>query len=187
VLELPTPLPPILVPLFLGVLELFSRIAVLSARPPVLSSRFMRPRAGRRACHVASMALRFLRRCPQLAASEPFHFRIGLFRFDPVKRRQELVLFGGAKSSRQPAREDCPIGMSWWHFSFTRQESGIRNQESGIRAVSGFRDQGSGIRDQGCLRLQGSGLRAFSAKSVPECSRNFCKAYRADAPKRLLF
>jgi hypothetical protein len=105
-------LPPLEIPLFLGVLELLARVAVFSARPPVPAPG-IRPVVGGPARFGGIP--RVLLRGPQFAAGEILHFRIWMFLLDALERRQQLLALGGAERGRQAASDDRPVRVAWGH------------------------------------------------------------------------
>ena len=104
------PLPPLpanpRVALLLGVDELLSRIAMFSPWPPIPVAALLT---------IDSCAPGFLLRLPEFAAREPFHLRVGMLLFDPLKGRQQLFTIRCSKGRRQSAGDDGPVRVARRH------------------------------------------------------------------------
>jgi hypothetical protein len=100
VLSFPALLPQRGVLLLLRVDELLARIAVLAAGAPIAAAfvlispipLFLIPLPAKRLAAAAIVVSnsRSLLRVPQLAARKPFHFRVGVFFPNALKRRQQF-------------------------------------------------------------------------------------------------
>jgi hypothetical protein len=84
-----------------------ARIAMRSARPPILTPPF---------CSTGVLGrARFFRRGPQASAREPHHHRIGMLALELLERRDEVVAILRAESRGLPLDDDCPVGKAWGH------------------------------------------------------------------------
>jgi hypothetical protein len=90
------------------VLELLSRISIITARSPIVIA----PAAGTLS---PQRVLGSRRRRPRAASGKPFHLRIGMPFAQAIERRQQICAIGCAKRSWQPPRQNRPVRVSRWH------------------------------------------------------------------------
>ena len=89
-----------------GVLELLSRISMITARTPIAIT----PRP-----HSREVLLRGFRRCPQSAPREPLHLGVRMLVSNAVERWQKVSALRCTKGSGQAAGQDRPVRVSGWH------------------------------------------------------------------------
>jgi hypothetical protein len=92
-------------------LEFVTRIFVLAARPPVVAA----PLSPAALTLLPQRERRRLFGRPQLAAREPHHHGVGLFRLQLLQRRQQFFLCRGAKRGGLAADDDGPVGVARRH------------------------------------------------------------------------
>jgi hypothetical protein len=80
-----------LVPFTLGLFEWLARVAVFTAWAPVTTARHTR---------VAEVGHCGLRRVPNLAALEPFHFGVRMSLLKAAQRRQQICAIRGSERRR---------------------------------------------------------------------------------------